>query len=73
VTGNPKKLEEVKHILAQGNLSIPLKSQALDCIHQSFNDYSLTRLTIEVDEVQGTTQHVAIHKCRQAADIVSQI
>ena len=31
VTGNAKKLEEVKHILTQGKLSIPFKSQALDC------------------------------------------
>lgn len=31
VTGNAKKLEEVKHILTQGNLTIPFKSQALDC------------------------------------------
>jgi len=31
VTGNAKKLEEVKHILTQGNLCIPFKSQALDC------------------------------------------
>jgi len=31
VTGNAKKLEEVKHILTQGNLSVPFKSQALDC------------------------------------------
>jgi hypothetical protein len=33
VTGNPKKLEEVKYILKQGGLSIPLKSCALDCNH----------------------------------------
>jgi hypothetical protein len=32
VTGNKKKLEEVKHILSQGNLTIPFKSHALDCI-----------------------------------------
>jgi hypothetical protein len=31
VTGNAKKLEEVKDILTQGKLSIPFKSQALDC------------------------------------------
>lgn len=37
VTGNAKKLEEVKYILNQGNLSIPFKSRALDCIHQLLN------------------------------------
>ena len=32
VTGNAKKLEEVKQILAKGNLSVLVKWQALDCI-----------------------------------------
>lgn len=65
VTGNAKKLEEVKYILSQGNLIIPFKSRALDC-WQPKN----LELTVIVDEVQGTTQDVAIHKCRQAAEIV---
>ena len=32
VTGNANKLEEVKYILNQGNLTIPFQSRALDCI-----------------------------------------
>lgn len=38
VTGNAKKLEEVKDILHQGNLTIPFKSRALDCITWEFKD-----------------------------------
>jgi inosine/xanthosine triphosphate pyrophosphatase family protein len=67
VTGNAKKLEEVKEILFEGNsLSMQFKSRAIDCTPKVES-----RLTPSVDEVQGTTQEVAIHKCRQAAEIVS--
>ena len=34
VTGNEKKLEEVKYILNEGNLDVTLKSRALDCTGQ---------------------------------------
>jgi inosine triphosphate pyrophosphatase len=72
VTGNANKLKEVKAILAAGGSGIEVTSQAVDggCLLDS---EVLLELTSAVPEVQGTTQEVAIAKCRAAADKASSI
>ncbi|KAI9467323.1 Ham1-like protein [Lactarius psammicola] len=52
VTGNARKLDEVREILAQGE-AIDIESRDLD-----------------LPEIQGTTQEIAIEKCRRAAEII---
>ncbi|KAJ7058228.1 inosine triphosphate pyrophosphatase-like protein [Mycena amicta] len=56
VTGNANKLKEVKAILLDGNKPIEIESRALD--------------SKPLPEVQGTTQEVAIAKCRRAAELL---
>jgi len=51
VTGNAKKLEEVRAILSAGT-PLEIESQSL-----------------ELPEIQGSTQDVAREKCRRAADL----
>jgi inosine triphosphate pyrophosphatase len=72
VTGNANKLKEVKAILSQGGNPIEIDSQSLD---SELNVLGLlhncdSNNKISVPEVQGTTQEVAIAKCKTAADLV---
>jgi inosine triphosphate pyrophosphatase len=70
VTGNANKLKEVKAILAAGDSGIEVTSQAVD--GQSVHFPSVPRgADYIVPELQGTTQEVAIAKCRAAAEKVS--
>ncbi|KAH9071592.1 Ham1-like protein [Lactarius deliciosus] len=52
VTGNARKLIEVREILAQGE-AIDIESRDLD-----------------LPEIQGTTQEIALEKCRRAAEVI---
>ncbi|KAF9226816.1 Maf/Ham1 [Gyrodon lividus] len=56
VTGNANKLMETKYILSQG---IPL---AIEIDSQD----------LDIPELQGTTQEVAIAKCRRAAELLGR-
>jgi inosine triphosphate pyrophosphatase len=71
VTGNANKLREVKEILAPYNIEIEARS--LDGVLSDDISASTHALITpqSVPEVQGTTQEVAIAKCRAAAEIVS--
>ncbi|CAE7297987.1 unnamed protein product [Symbiodinium pilosum] len=56
VTGNAKKLEEVKHILASGEEELP---------------FEVTSQKVDLPELQGaSTQEIAVQKCRLAAEHV---
>jgi inosine triphosphate pyrophosphatase len=55
VTGNKKKLEEIKQILSKG-LEIP---------------YEITNQKLELPELQGDPEEIAKEKCRQAAKQVN--
>ncbi|KAF8885760.1 inosine triphosphate pyrophosphatase-like protein [Infundibulicybe gibba] len=54
VTGNANKLKEVKAILSSGS------EGAIEIDSQS----------LDIPEVQGTTQEVAINKCSRAAELI---
>ncbi len=78
VTGNTNKLKEVRAILAAGTSGIDVTNQAVDGEQSLPVDRSATHLTVylavsrlTVPEVQGTTQEVAIAKCKAAAKHVS--
>ena len=72
VTGNAGKLSEVREILAQGE-AIDIESRDLDCkpLSTSPSISCANGLWCIVPEIQGTTQEIAIEKCRRAAEIVS--
>lgn len=73
VTGNAGKLSEVREILAQGE-AIDIESRDLDCKPLSTWLPSVScanGIWCIVPEIQGTTQEIAIEKCRRAAEIVS--
>lgn len=65
VTGNAGKFDEDRQILAQGRIDIG--SRVLDwfSVRQSADELAL------VPEIQGTTQEIAVEKCRCAAELVS--
>lgn len=65
VTGNAGKFDEDRQILAQGRIDIG--SRVLDwfSVRQSVDELAL------VPEIQGTTQEIAVEKCRCAAELVS--
>ena len=71
VTGNRMKLQEVRYILSQ-NTDIELTSQDLDgpyrILHIAYRP--LNGSIVSVPEIQGTTEEVAIEKCRRAAEIL---
>lgn len=71
VTGNRMKLQEVRYILSQ-NTDIELTSQDLDgsyrILHIAYR--LLNGSIVSVPEIQGTTEEVAIEKCRRAAEIL---
>jgi inosine triphosphate pyrophosphatase len=67
VTGNANKLKEVKAILAAGDSGIEVTSEAVDG-ELSAASRPQTRAEGLVPEVQGTTQEVAIAKCKAAAE-----
>ena len=68
VTGNAGKLREVRQILGAANIEVD--SQELDskCLLCHFSQEFCLQLS--VPEVQGTTQEVAIAKCRRAAELL---
>ena len=71
VTGNAGKLNEVREILAQGE-AIDIESRDLDCEPYSTPPATCANERLyAVPEIQGTTQEIAIEKCRRAAEIVS--
>ncbi|OLP93267.1 Inosine triphosphate pyrophosphatase [Symbiodinium microadriaticum] len=56
VTGNAKKLEEVKHILSSGSEELP---------------FEVTSQKVDLPELQGSsTKEIAVEKCRLAAEHV---
>lgn len=67
VTGNAGKFDEDRQILAQREGSIDIGSRVLDwfSVRQSVDELAL------VPEIQGTTQEIAVEKCRCAAELVS--
>ena len=75
VTGNTNKLREVKEILSEGGNPIEISSQSLESETESNISWKLRwisrrRCFCVVPEIQGTTQEVAIAKCRTAAELV---
>ena len=71
VTGNANKLREVQQILAVGDSGIQVTNQALDGGSPSGRILTKdTHASMIVPEVQGSTQEVAIAKCRSAAQQV---
>lgn len=68
VTGNANKLREVKEILVPYNIEI--EGRSLDGVLSDASTHALMTPR-SVPEIQGTTQEVAIAKCRAAAEIVS--
>ncbi|KAF9236190.1 inosine triphosphate pyrophosphatase-like protein [Melanogaster broomeanus] len=62
VTGNANKLMETKYILSQG-IPIEIDSQDLD---------SKLAASYNFPELQGSTQEIAIAKCRRAAELLGR-
>ncbi|KIJ69828.1 hypothetical protein HYDPIDRAFT_22987 [Hydnomerulius pinastri MD-312] len=62
VTGNANKLIETQYILSQG-IPIDIDSQDLD---------SKLAFSYSFPELQGTTQEIAIAKCRRAAELLGR-
>ena len=77
VTGNANKLKEVKAILSEGGNPIAIDSQSLDSESMILVIYSyplfFKKINNLVPEIQGTTQEVAIDKCKRAAELVCVI
>ncbi|KAH9972976.1 Ham1-like protein [Lactifluus volemus] len=59
VTGNAGKLKEVREILSEGVIS-DSSSPIID----------IESCDLDLPEIQGTTQQVAIEKCRRAAEMI---
>ncbi|KAG7195616.1 nucleoside triphosphate pyrophosphohydrolase ham1 [Scheffersomyces spartinae] len=59
VTGNANKLREVLYILAGENQEDPKVGR-----------FTITNKSLDLDEVQGSIEEVAIHKAKQAAEII---
>jgi len=65
-------LKEVKQILSAADQTIELDSKSLDSKHFREQASLIDFLNVSaVPEIQGTTQEVAIAKCRRAAELVS--
>ena len=73
VTGNAGKFDEGRQTLAQGEGSIDIESRDLDCMPYStcFQSRQSVAELAPVPEIQGTTQKIAVEKCRRAAELVS--
>ncbi|KAI9447717.1 Ham1-like protein [Lactarius indigo] len=69
VTGNAGKLNEVREILAQGE-AIDIESRDLDRESSPPSQLALTGAGTLVPEIQGTTQEIALEKCRRAAEVI---